>query len=365
MILELATKCNMVVSQFNNVKISALSVATPTRKIPVESFYNAFGEDLVSKFSEMSGVKQIAHSIPEQTASDLGFTAAEQIFSSGKIKKEDIGVLVFVSQKPDYRFPATSYVLQKRLGLNQDIICHDISLACSGFVYGLQNTLSLLELVPHKKALLITADTSYKTMSPQDRTMIMLFGDSGSAVVLEKDSSQVNDFTFAFRTNGYKFKSIITPAGAFRNRDLQPVDEKWSDDITRNDYNTHMKGMAVFEFSITDVPRLINDFFKETETSPDDYDSFILHQANLYILKQLSRKCKIPIEKIPVSIDRFGNNSSNSIPLVLSDHFHNRSEFLKLFISGFGAGLSWGCGTISIHTDVIFPIIESDDFFKD
>ena len=125
-----------------------------------------------------------------------------------------------------------------------------------------------------------------------------------------------------------------------------------------------MKGMAVFEFSITDVPKLINDFYMETKTTSDDYDSFILHQANLYILKQISRKCKIPMEKIPVSIDRFGNNSSNSIPLVLSDHFSNKSEFLKLFISGFGAGLSWGCGTISIHTDVIFPIIESDDFFK-
>jgi 3-oxoacyl-[acyl-carrier-protein] synthase-3 len=354
----------MVVSKFKNIKISALSVAIPTKKISVTSFYKAFGEDLVSKFSEMSGVKQIAHSIPEQTASDLGFIAAEQIFASGKIKKEDIGVLVFVSQKPDYRFPATSYILQKRLGLNEDIICHDISLACSGFVYGLQNTLSLLELVPYKKALLITADTSYKTMSPQDRTMIMLFGDSGSAVVLEKDINQVNDFTFAFRTNGYKFKSIITPAGAFRNRDLQPIDEKWSDDIVRNDYNTHMKGMAVFEFSITDVPKLIIDFFKETETSADNYDSFILHQANLYILKQLSRKCKIPMEKIPVSIDRFGNNSSNSIPLVLCDHFYNKSDFLKLFISGFGAGLSWACGTICIHTDAIFPIVESDDFLK-
>ena len=147
--------------------------------------------------------------------------------------------------------------------------------------------------------------------------------------------------------------------------DLQPVDELWSDDIVRNDYNTHMKGMAVFEFSITDVPKLINDFYKETNTSSEDYHYYILHQANLYILKQLSRKCKIPMDKIPVSIDRFGNNSSNSIPLVLSDHFHAKAQDLRLFISGFGAGLSWGCGTININTDVIFPIVESDEFYKD
>jgi 3-oxoacyl-[acyl-carrier-protein] synthase-3 len=125
-----------------------------------------------------------------------------------------------------------------------------------------------------------------------------------------------------------------------------------------------MKGMAVFEFSITDVPRLINDFYKETETSASDYDFFILHQANLYILKQLSRKCKIPFEKIPVSIDRFGNNSSNSIPLVLSDHFaEESSKTLQLLISGFGAGLSWACGSISIDTENILPIVVSDEFY--
>lgn len=353
----------MVISEFQDIKISALSVAIPSGKIPFTDFYETFGQEIVDKFSDMTGVKQIAHSTEKQTASDLGYLAARQIFDSGKIKKEDIGVLVFVSQKPDFRFPASSYILQKRLNLPQEILCHDINLACSGFVYGLQNALSLLQLVPNKKALLITADTSYKTMSPQDRTMIMLFGDSGSAVVLEKKNLE-NTFKFAFRTNGYKFKSIITPAGAFRNRDLKPVDEVWSDDIVRNDYNTHMKGMAVFEFSITDVPRLINDFYKETETSSADYDFFILHQANLYILKQLSRKCKIPIEKIPVSIDRYGNNSSNSIPLVLSDHFgHDTGQTLKLMISGFGAGLSWACGSITIDTENVFPMVVSDECY--
>jgi 3-oxoacyl-[acyl-carrier-protein] synthase-3 len=353
----------MVISQFDNVKVTALSVAIPTKKINIESFYDSFGKDLVTKFSEMSGVKQISHSIPSQTASDLGCIAAQNIFNSGKVKKEDIGVLIFVSQKPDYRFPATSFVLQRRLNLNHEVICHDISLACSGFIYGMQNSLSLLNLTPGKKALLITADTSYKTMSPQDRTMIMLFGDSGSAVVLEKDLTRNNEFKFAFRTNGTRFKSIITPAGAFRNRDLKPLDSKWSDGILRNDYNTHMKGMSVFEFSITDVPKLINDYFKHTETNSNNFDYFVLHQANLYILNQLSRKCKIPMDKIPISIDRFGNNSSNSIPLVLSDHFCGKNEFLSLFISGFGAGLSWGCGSIDIDAEAIFPIIESDEFY--
>lgn len=357
----------MIQTIFKGSKISAISVCVPSNRIPITDFYDDFGQELVDKFSEMAGVKQIFHSQPKQTASDLGYIAASEIFKSGKAEIDDIAVLVFVSQKPDYRSPGTSYVLQKRLGLSNDVLCVDINLACSGFVYGLQTALSLLDTIQgNKKALLITADTSYKTMSPEDRTTIMLFGDSGSAVVLEKDIEYKEEFSFASRTNGSKFKSIITPAGAFRNRDLKPVDETWSDGIVRNDYNTHMKGMEVFEFSITAVPKLINDYFTETNTTSENFDFFILHQANLYILKQLSRKNKIPFEKIPISIDRYGNNSSNSIPLVLCDHFSNSEhKDLKLFVSGFGAGLSWACGSFVINTSAILPIVVSDDFYLD
>lgn len=357
----------MIQTNIKGSKISAVSVCIPSNKIRVSDFYKDFGKELVDKFSAMAGVQEIYRSKAEQTASDLGYLAAQEVFNSGKVSRDEIGILVFVSQKPDYRSPATSYVLQKRLGLSKDVLCVDINLACSGFVYGIQTALALLDGVQgNKKALLITADTSYKTMSPQDRTMIMLFGDSGSALVLERDSSDEQDFSFASRTDGLKFKSIITPAGAFRNRDLKPIDEVWSDEILRNDYNTHMKGMDVFEFSITSVPRLINDYYAATETSSADYDFFILHQANLYILKQLSRKNKIPFEKIPVSIDRYGNNSSNSIPLVLSDHFANKdSQNLKMFVSGFGAGLSWACGSFTIDTSVILPIMVSDEYFVD
>lgn len=357
----------MIQSITTGAKISAVAVCTPSNKIQVSDFYKDFGQELVDRFSEMAGVKQIFHTSPEQTASDLGYIAAREIFQAGKALPEEIGVLVFVSQKPDYRFPATSYILQNRLGLGNDVLCVDISLACSGFVFGLQTALSLLKSVSgNKKALLITADTSYKTMSPQDRTLYMLFGDSGSAVLLEKDSNIADEFSIATRTDGSKFKSIITPAGAFRNRNLKPVDETWSDDIVRNDYNTHMKGMDVFEFSITSVPRLINDYFAVTGTTSVDYDYFILHQANLYILKQLSRKNKIPFDKIPVSIDRYGNNSSNSIPLVLADHFSGgQGQKLRMFVSGFGAGLSWACGSFYIDTSVILPIVISDEYFAD
>lgn len=355
----------MLTGQFQNIKIAGLSVAVPTEKVSVDSYASIFGTENIEKFKEMTGVLSVSRAKPNQTASDLGYEAAVDVFEKSDVSKKDVGFLIFVSQKPDYRMPSTAFVLHKRLGLPENCLCFDLNLACSGFIFGLQTILSLLDNSESTAALLITGDTSVKTLSPHDRTMVMLFGDSGSATLLKK-SDNCPPIRLSFRTDGHRFKSIITPAGAYRNRNQPHERVAWSDGILRSDYDTHMKGMDVFGFSITDVPQLMKDFMSWRETTADDYDYFVLHQANNYILKQLSRKLKIPTEKIPVSLDRFGNNSSNSIPLVLADHFGGKQQGeLHIFISGFGAGLSFACGDLSIATDVINPLLETDSFYLD
>lgn len=344
------------------IKIAGISVALPTQKIPVTNYNDTFGEEAIKKFIETTGVESVCRSIQEQTASDLGYEAAKNLFEQKRINKDEIGILVFISQKPDFRSPASSFIIHERLGLSDDCLCLDINLACSGFIVALHTVYSLLKNADTQKALLITADTSHKTLSPFDRTMIMLFGDSGSAILLEK-TAELYETHFAIRSDGSRFKSIITPSGAYRNRNANAERTEWSDGILRSDYDTHMKGMDVFGFSITDVPKLFKDFLSELDKTPDDYDYFTLHQANQYILKQISRKVKIPSEKIPISLDRFGNNSSNSVPLVLADHFSNIIPTkLKLFMSGFGAGLSWACADISIDSETILPIFYTDAF---
>lgn len=355
----------MLTGLFQDIKISGLSVAVPTEKVPVENFNAIFGEENVVKFKEMTGVQSVSRAKPNQTASDLGYEAAVDVFKNSTISKDSIGILIFVTQKPDYRVPSTAFVLHKRLGLSENCFCFDLNLACSGFIFGLQTILSLLKSSSSKAALLITGDTSVKTLSPHDRTMIMLFGDSGSATLLERTTTET-PIRLSFRTDGNRFKSIVTPSGAYRNRYAPKDRVAWSDGILRSDYDTHMKGMDVFGFSITDVPLLMKDFMTEHETTPEFYDFFILHQANNYILKQLSRKLKIPTEKIPISLDRYGNNSSNSIPLVLSDHFGNRNHgFINIFICGFGAGLSFACGDLMLDTSVINPLVETDAYYSE
>jgi 3-oxoacyl-[acyl-carrier-protein] synthase-3 len=354
----------MLLSKFSNIKIEGISVAAPSKRILVEYYNDAFGEDVVEKFAEMTGVRSVCRAIPEQTASDLGYEAAKNLFEQKNIDTEEIGMLVFISQKPDYRTPSTAFVLHKRLGLSESCSCFDINLACSGFIFSLHTVYSMLKNSDAKKALLITADTSHKTLSPMDRTMIMLFGDSGSATLVSKTEEETPAY-FTMRTDGQRFKSIITPSGAYRNMGAPRERVEWTDGILRSDYDTHMKGMDVFGFSIKDVPQLMKEFMETLETTPADYDTFALHQANLYMLNQISRKVKVPMDKIPVTLDRYGNNSSNSVPLVLADHFAGKGDTMRTFMSGFGAGLSWACADIQIDTNAILPILETDAYYAE
>jgi 3-oxoacyl-[acyl-carrier-protein] synthase-3 len=124
--------------------------------------------------------------------------------------------------------------------------------------------------------------------------------------------------------------------------------------------------MEVFTFSITEVPKLLVEFLKHMGKSQEDYDCFALHQANIYILKQIARKLKVTEDKVPVSLDRYGNNSSNSIPLVLADHYGAAQEgLLRTVMCGFGAGLSWACCEAVIEKSHIHPVIFTDAHFND
>jgi 3-oxoacyl-[acyl-carrier-protein] synthase-3 len=126
----------------------------------------------------------------------------------------------------------------------------------------------------------------------------------------------------------------------------------------RSDYDTHMKGMEVFGFSITDVPKLLKEFLNYFEKDIQEYDMVVLHQANRYIINQIARKLKVPEEKLAISIHKYGNTSSNSIPLALADYYGGKKgRLVNILMSGFGAGLSWAVCDISIPVDSINPIV--------
>ncbi len=362
---ESGEKKLMLSSTILGVKIAGVASALPTTKVDNTEYSTIFGEETVRKTIESTGVASTFHSVEQQTASDLAFAAAKYLMEQKKTDPHEIGILLFIGAHHDYIAPATSFVLQKRLGIPEDSIVFDINLGCSGFVYGLQTGASLLKSSNTKKALVLFGDSSSRVVSPKD-TSRLLFGDSGAALLLEKTEAETDQMSFGFKSDGNRFNEIYVPAGGFRHMNGSHELRMEEDGRERSDYHSHMNGTNVFVFSVTDVPKLVREFMKETGITAEDADMLFMHQPNLFIIKNLLKKLKFPPEKAPTTIEKYGNTSAVSIPITLCDYYGENKDGIKnVLMLGFGVGLSWGVSYLPIDTDSILPIIKTDEYFED
>lgn len=356
----------MPLFNYRNIRIAAVSGAVPITKVTVDEFIKQNGEETVMKFKEMTGIAEFRKTKAHQTASDLGFAAAEKIIAEKNIDRATIGALVFVAHSTDYRRPATACVLHKRLKLSKDCAAFDISLGCSAIVYGLQAVCSMMTCSNIQRSLLIVGETMTKMVSEQDRSVNMMFGDGGAAFLLEKDEQCQDGISVLLKTNGEGYKAIIAPAGGFRNIDAPKTITQWSDGNLRSLYNICMDGTEVFNFTISDVPKTVKEFLEATNTTVEDYDCFAFHQANRFILKQLCKKLKIPPEKMPLCLDRYGNTSAPAAAFALCDAYGEKTNVIvNTMFCCFGVGLSWGVASAVIRSDDIFPVFETDEFFEE
>ena len=344
------------------VGIAGIACAVPDNYVSVESFIPTFGEETVNKFTAGVGIRGMYRALPDQTAGDLAYAAAENLFSHLPVDRGKIGALILVTQSGDYRRPSTACVLQHRLGLGTDCAALEIGLGCSGFVYGLQTAMSMMSASDMEYALLLLGETASKLVHEQDKSIAMMYGDAGAAVLLRRDPAAQTDTMLC--TDGGRFKAIILPGGGFR--DMYPPADRFlcNDGIERSLYDIYMEGTTVFQFSITDVPRSIRAYFEHTGTAPEDYDICLFHQANQFIIKQLSKRLKLPPEKVPLSLDRYGNSGGISIPLTLCANFAGKEiGSRRLLMAGFGIGLSWGIANASIDMETVFPVIKTKEWF--
>ena len=357
-------------SFFNSkgIEIAGMACSVPDNYVTVNSFKTVFGEEIPRKFSAGTGIKGMYKVLPEQTASDLACVAAAELLEQVGIDRNEIGLMVLVTQSPDYRRPSSASVVQNRLNLPVNCSCMEINLGCSGFIYGIQVVQSLLGSSDAQYALLLLGETASKLVDPRDKAIVMMYGDAGAAILLKKSKSEVSTTTL-LRSDGSRFKSIILPAGGFR--DMNPTHEKFvcSDGIERSLYDIFMDGTSVFSFSITDVPKAIIDYLEYTGTTIADYDSFVMHQANEFIIKQIIRKLKLNKEQVPISLDRYGNTGGISIPLTVCDTYGNtgdsENKSMKILMCGFGIGLSWGVTSLKINTGNVFPIKLTTDYYRE
>lgn len=347
-------------SIIKGIKIDAVAVGVPDRWLSLDEQFghdeSGIDEKTLRKFKKNTGVEGRFVSTEKQTNSDWCYAAAEKILSEKRIDRNKIGVVVYITQTADYREPATAMVLQHRLRIGTDCIVFDINLGCSGFVYGLNVVSSLMMQCNAEYGLLMCGETGGREKIPDVKpaadTEKILFGDAGSAALLKKDHNAA-DMYFMSKSDGNGFKALIDPWGFYRN----PIKLKNVDS---------MDGVAVFNFSTNEAPELINDLMRELNTSSEDYDYLVLHQANKLIMSQIEKKTGFPTEKSLKSIDLFANTSSASIPTALvhnlSDSNKGKSRFL---LSGFGIGLSWSVVDCYIEEKDIFPLVKTNEYFED
>ena len=356
----------MIELSFNNIAISGLASCVPENVETLEKYNSVFGKEAVDKFTVTTGVKCRHMAIKNQTSSDLAFIAADKLLNFKGISRNSVGALVFITQTPDYRLPATAYVLQSRLGLSQNCICFDVNHGCCGYVYGLGILSSIMTNSNIDFGVLLTGVVVSKYMAPKDKSVCMLMADAGTATLLEKKNT-ANVLSAVYKSDGESFKSVIIPAGASRNTDATCKRSVWNrDGNERSDYDLFMDGMEIFSYGITNVPKIVKEYLAAAGKGQNDYDGLVMHQANLYLMKQIAKRIGFPDEKIPVSVDRYGNTSVNSIPLSIVDAYQAEPDINKsLLLCGFGGGMSLGVVDMKINTTDIFPMIYSNDYYTE
>lgn len=346
---------------FMNIGISGMAAAVPRNVINNCEYDLYFSKDEIKALVEKIGVKQRRFSDTNTCSSDLCFAAADKLIMDMEINRDEIDALIFISQTPDYRMPATSILLQDRLKLKTSTITFDINLGCSAFLFGLSIAYSMISAGNLKKILILDGETRSKVYSLKDRKTGFLFGDAGVAALIEKNEKFGNSW-FSLNSDGSRESLIKIPAGGYRKMSSnETLKEKVVDEYgnIRSDEQGYMNGADVFNFVIREVPK---DFYRLLEFSGheiSDIDYFVFHQANSYINGFLAKKLKLQENKIPSTIAKYGNTSSVSVPLTivseLKDKLHNHN---RLLLSAFGVGLSWGTSIIGMDGCHISEIVE-------
>lgn len=353
----------MAVFSLNGVAIRAVAAAVP-RHVERNEDYAGLSAQERALLIKTTGVKERRIAPKGLTTTDLCAAAAREILAQLDIAKEEIGLLIFVSQSGDYYLPASAALLQERLGLQTSTMAFDVGLGCSGYVYGLAIASSLMQTSGIKKALLLAGDVSSIVTSREDKSTYPLFGDAGSATLLESTGTG-RPWHFNLMTNGSGAEAIMVPDGLNRNG-VSPDSltmENVSEGIRRNRLNLILNGSEIFAFAIKEVPTSIQALTRQVGMTTESLDYFVMHQANMLINETIRKKLSIPDHKVPYSLDDFGNTSSASIPLTMVTRLRDKLErdTLRLLLSGFGVGLSWGNVILETSNVLCPPLLEIAD----
>ena len=329
-------------------RIKKIAYILPSNILTNEMLSAEFPNWTPEKIEEKIGVRQ-RHVVAEnETAADLAFQAAEKVLLA--TDKNEIDFLLLCTQSPDYFLPTTACMLQDKLGLRKNIGALDYNLGCSGFVYGLALAKGLISGGLASKILLITAETYSKHLHHKDKGNRTIFGDAAAATIIEKSEDEAI-LNFELGTDGSGYANLIVTNGGLRNRKIG-TNEIRKDESGEPIYldNLYMNGPEIFNFTISNVPKMLKVVLAKNELQPEDIDFYIFHQANKYMLDYLRKKAKIEESKFYSNMLETGNTVSSTIPIALANSIEQGlvKKGDKIMLAGFGVGYSWGACIIKL-----------------
>lgn len=343
---------------FQGVGIKALSACVPSDIVSNKDLGYLIPEEEISKVIDNIGIVERRIAPDDVTASDLCYSAAQRLMQDNGIAPDSIDVLIFMSQTGDYRIPATSCIMQHRLGLPKSTMCFDISLGCSGYLFALSTAFAYASMEGINRVLLLDGETFSKIVNRRDKVDWPLYGDAGTATLIEK--GDYGSSTFILNTDGSGEDAIKIHAG-MRNPVTADscIEREQEDGNVRNDLEVFMDGMDVFNFAISKVPKCVKQLLSETDHTIDDVDYLVFHQANRFMMDFFVKKLKIAPDRVPYCIGKYGNTSSTSIPLTVASELNGRLDGdHTVVMSGFGAGLSWGAALLQMRDCKVSPVFD-------
>ncbi len=285
--------------------------------------------------SSRTGIRE-RRLVKEETTASMSVAAAERAMENAGVSPQEIDLIIVGTITGDCVTPSTACEVQAQIGA-ENAVAFDINAACSGFMFALHTADAYLQTGIYKTALILGAETLSKIMDWNDRSTCVLFGDGAGAAVVRGDTAGL--LAYDQGSDGAKGKVLLCENRKKNNPLVEnPADLSY----------THMDGQEVYKFAVTTVPASIQKVLDQAGLSVEDIDYFALHQANIRIIQSVAKRLKVSEDKFPTSLDHCGNISAASVPILLDEM--NRKGMLKpgmkIVLSGFGGGLTWGSAVI-------------------
>jgi len=266
--------------------------------------------------------------------SDLGAGAVKGLLEKTNTDPSEIELLICATVTPDYAFPATANIIAEKAGI-KNAWSFDINAACSGFIYTLQTAAKFIETGTHKKVIVVGAEKMSMMVDYTDRATCVLFGDAGSAVLLEPTAEEVGIMDAILKTDGSGRKHLYQKGGG----SVKPASYETVD---QGEHYIYQEGQQVFKFAVIGMADISVEIMKKNNLESEDVNWLVPHQANLRIIEATARRMGIKKEQVMINIDRYGNTTSATIPLCLWEWEDQLRKGDNLVLSAFGGGFTWG-----------------------